>query len=162
MDDRESPTSASQHPTSASPTSASNVSLRVGVYILLYILVARLFAPLIVWIGGYFLGVTVSQLVAAVSANWIVLRIYGRLHLGDLGLRFNRASMWNLVLGVSGGMGAAALVLVPPLTLRLARLVPVPDAHAAWYIFLFTTSALLVGSAGEEMLFRGSGFQMLL
>jgi membrane protease YdiL (CAAX protease family) len=116
----------------------------------------------IVWLGGYLLGVTLSQFVAGIAANWIALRIYGRLRLSDLGLKLNGASARNLALGVAGGMGAAALALVPPLAAHIARLAPAPDVHSTWYIFLFTAVALLLGSAGEEILFRGYGFQMLL
>src|SRR5437870_11400636 len=108
----------------AAPTDTIGVYLRVGVYIVLYILAARLSAPLIVWLGGYLLGVTLSQFVAAIVANWIALRSYGRLRLSDLGLKLNGDSARNLALGVAGGMGAAALALVPPLAAHIARLVP--------------------------------------
>src|SRR5258706_10150597 len=144
------------------PTDSGGVYLRVGVYILLYILAARVSAPLIVWIGGYFLGITLSQFVSALAANLIALRIYGGRRLSDLGLKLNAASLQNWALGVAGGMGAATLVLFPPLAAHTARLIPVPEAQASWDIFLFTTFGLLAGSAGEEILFRGYGFQLLL
>jgi len=146
------PTSYIQHPT----------SIRVGVYILLYILAVRLFAPVIVWLGGYFAGVTLSQIVAAVVVNWLALRIFGRFHLTDLGLKWNRVSIRNLALGIAGGMGAAALVLAPPLAVHAAWLAPAGDQAVTWDFFLFTTVLLLAGSAGEEILFRGFGFQILL
>lgn len=142
--------------------SAGDVYLRVGVYILLYILAVRLSAPLIVWVGGYLLGVTLSQLVASSAANWLTLRIYGRLRLRDIGLPWNRVSLRNLSLGIAGGAGAAALVLFPPLAAHMARLQPARESSVSWDIFLFTTAALLAGSAGEEILFRGYGFQLLL
>src|SRR6266536_2177310 len=139
------------------PVDSASVYLRVGVYVIFYVLAANVSAPAIIWLGGYLAGVTVSQLVSAVAANWIALRIYGRLHLSDLGLKWNRASMQNLALGVAGGMGSAALVLFPPLAAHAARLVPTPEGHASWDIFLFTTAALAAGAAGEEILFRGYG-----
>src|SRR5712691_10936617 len=105
MGDRALPTSNIQHPTT--------VFLRVGVYIVLYILAARVSAPVLHWLGGYLLGITLSQFLAALAANWIALRIYGRRRLGDLGLKWNRPSMINLGLGLAGGMGSAALVLLP-------------------------------------------------
>jgi len=135
--------------------------LRVGVYIVLYILTVRISAPFIVWLGGYFAGVTLGQIVAAVAVNWLALRIFTRCRLTDIGLKWNRASLYNLALGLAGGMGAAALALAPPLAARIAWLAPAGPA-ITWDIFLFTLAAMLAGSAGEEILFRGFGFQTLL
>jgi len=97
-----------------------------------------------------------------VAANWIALRIYGRLHLSAVGLKWNPASMQNLALGVAGGIGSAALVLFPPLAVHAARFVPIPEGRATWDIVLFTTAAIAAGAAGEEILFRGYGFQILM
>ena len=116
---------------------------------------------LLIWLGGYFFGGILSQFAAALWANWLSLRIDGRLHLTDLGLRWNPASARNLALGICGGMGSAALMLLPPLAAHLSRLESTPEAHPGWDTFLFTTAVLMVGAAGEEILFRGYGFQML-
>src|SRR5262249_12745952 len=80
----------------------------------------------------------------------------------DIGLKWNRASAWNIAFGVAGGVGAAALTLVPPLAAHIAILAPAPEARVSWDMFLFTCVALLAGAAGEEILFRGYGFQVLL
>src|SRR3979411_2939263 len=111
MGDRELPTSNIQNPTSA-------LYLQIGVYIVLYVLMARVSAPALHWLGGYLLGITLSQFVSGLAANWIALRICGLLHLADLGLKWNRASTINFALGLAGGMGSAALVLFPPLAAR--------------------------------------------
>jgi uncharacterized protein len=140
----------------------AGVYLRVGVYIVFYSLAILLSAKLLVWLGGYFLGVMLSQFLSSIAVNWLALRIYGGLRLRDLGLKWNRISMWNLGLGVVGGMGAAALVLFPPLAAHVARLTPSAGPAAGWATILFTTAILLAGSAGEEILFRGYAFQMLL
>jgi membrane protease YdiL (CAAX protease family) len=143
------------------PTDKVSVFLRVGVYIFLYLVVLFLLPNLLIWLGGYFFGGILSQFAAAIWANWVALRIYGRLRLVDLGLQWNRSSARNLALGFAGGIGAAALVLLPPLAAHLARIGPSPQARATWDVFLFTAATLLLGSAGEEILFRGYGFQML-
>jgi uncharacterized protein len=145
----------------SSETDRAGVYLRVLGYIFLYIVIVFPLANLIVGLGGYFLGVTLSQFGTAVCANWLALRVYGRRRLQDLGLEWNRASIQNLALGLAGGVGAAALVLAPPLAAHVARISPAPGARTGWDIFLLTTAALLAGSAGEELLFRGYGFQML-
>ena len=137
------------------------VYLRVGVYIFLYLIALYLLASLMVWLGGYFFGGLLSQFAAALWANWLCLRIYGRLGLSSLGLLWNGASMWNLGLGIAGGIGAASLVLLPPLAGHFARLETAKEAHPSWDVFLFTTVILMMGAAGEEILFRGYGFQML-
>jgi membrane protease YdiL (CAAX protease family) len=134
---------------------------KLVVYILLYAVTARASLPALVWLAGYFAGVTVSQLVAALITNWLTLRIFTRLRLVDLGLKWNRASARNLALGMAGGMGAAALALTPPLAVHAAWLAP-SSPSVTWDVFLFTALLMLAGSAGEEILFRGYGFQTLL
>lgn len=147
----------------AGPTDKVGVYLQVGVYVFLYIIVGLFLLPgVMIWLGGYFAGGILSQFAASLWANWLTLRIYGRRHLTDLGLQWNRASMQNLALGIAGGIGAATLVLLPPLAARFARIEPAREAHASWDVILFTTAILLAGAAGEEMLFRGYGFQVLL
>jgi membrane protease YdiL (CAAX protease family) len=146
----------------AGPADRSGGYLRVGVYIFLYLVAIFVFARLIISLGGPFMGVMLTQLMASVSANWLALRIYGRRHLTDIGLECNMASARNLALGLAGGMGSAALVLAPALATHFARLAPVPGAHMSWDIFLFTAAAIAAGSTGEEILFRGFGFQSLL
>jgi membrane protease YdiL (CAAX protease family) len=44
----------------------------------------------------------------------------------------------------------------------MARLVPAPEQPRNWASFVFVSIVLLFGAAGEEMLFRGYGFQLLL
>ena len=144
------------------PPASPTTYLRVGVYIVLYVVAASVSAPAIHWLGGYLLGITLSQFLSALAANWIALRIYGRLHWAAIGLMWNQASAINLALGVAGGMGSAALVLFPPLAMHAARLVPASQHRATWDVFLFTAVSLLIGAAAEEILFRGYGFQLLL
>src|SRR5260370_33201373 len=98
------------------------VYLRVGVYIFLYLTALYLLASLIVWLGGYFFGGILSQFAAALWANWLCLRIYGRLGVSSLGLLWNGASMWNLGLGIAGGIDAASVVLLPPIDGHLVAL----------------------------------------
>jgi hypothetical protein len=59
-------------------------------------------------------------------------------------------------------MGAAALVLAGPLLIHAARIERDPGSPASLSSFFFVSVLLLFGSAGEELLFRGFGFQVLL
>ena len=61
-----------------------------------------------------------------------------------------------------GGIGAALAVVVVPLVLRVADLEPVPNERLHWPSLLFVSILLLFGAVGEEMLFRGYGFQVLV
>ena len=59
-------------------------------------------------------------------------------------------------------MGAAALVLAGVLLFHAARLERDPGGPASLSSLFFVSVLLLFGSAGEELLFRGFGFQVLL
>lgn len=146
------------------PAEKAGIYLRTGVYIFLCIAAVYIATAPIVWFGPEFLfvGVTLGSFAGAIAANWIALRIYGDGRLKDLGLGWSVASIRNLGLGIGGGMGAASLVLAPPLAVHLARFEPIQGARGGWDTFLFVTLALAAGSAGEEILFRGYGFQMLM
>jgi len=140
----------------------SVVYLRVAIYVVLYSVAIFVSARLMVFALGYFLGVTLSQFLAAIVTNWLVLRIYGPRSLTDLGLKWNWASARNLGLGLAGGMGAAALVLAPPVAAHVAHFTPSVEAPPGLWAVLFTIVVLFAGSAGEEILFRGYAFQVLL
>jgi membrane protease YdiL (CAAX protease family) len=94
--------------------------------------------------------------------EFIVLRIYERGRWADIGLGWSAASRRNLSLGVLGGVGSALVVLVVPLVVRVADLEPTPNQHFEWPSLLFVSIILLFGAVGEEMLFRGYGFQVLV
>jgi uncharacterized protein len=139
------------------------IAIRLAVYVVLYFAAASLlFGPVMLWAGGYLLGVTSAGLMSAVFANWLVLRIYEDRRIPDLGLWWNTASAGNLGLGVAGGIGAAVAVLGPPLLVGAARLVPTPAEQPSWGALGLLAGLLAMGAAGEELLFRGYGFQLLI
>jgi membrane protease YdiL (CAAX protease family) len=139
-----------------------NVVLKVGVYALTCFLGMRLFALLFYPLLGDFAGAVLSVFFGALVANLLSLRIYERAHLTILGLYWNRASRRNLLLGLLGGMLSAYVVAGLPLLVGLAHLETLAGNEPQWRIILFTTGILLFGAFGEEMLFRGYGFQVLL
>jgi membrane protease YdiL (CAAX protease family) len=143
------------------PRDPVRVFLKTGVYVLLYVLVAFFFVPLFGW-GGILVGVTFGGLTAALIANGFSLRIYEGLHLSDIGMRWNADSARNLALGLLGGAGSAVCVLLPPIVAGAARFRADPAADANFPTAVFVPLLLLMGAAGEEILFRGYGFQVLL
>jgi CAAX protease family protein len=141
------------------------VLLRVGVFALLAILGYIIFPTLFLWLLGDRLLIVVAALgtfADSAVANAIALRIYERAQLADIGLGWTAASRRNIALGILGGIGAALVVLVGPILVRVADLMPVPNEHPQWPSLLFVSLILLFGAVGEEMLFRGYGFQVLV
>jgi membrane protease YdiL (CAAX protease family) len=138
------------------------LAIQIGVYIVLYLATAYIFGPLMVWLGGYLTGITATGLMAAVFANWLTMRIYAARNLPEIGLWWRRASSQNLAIGLGGGVAAACLVLVPALMLGAARMARVPDEAPSFGAGVFVILLLAAGATGEEMLFRGYGFQVLL
>ena len=140
------------------------VLLRVGIFALIAILGNYFIFPIIIAFFGVPILVvaTLGTFAAAAVANSIVLRIYERGQLADIGLEWTAASRRNLAVGVLGGLGAALVVLLLPLLIRIADLVPVPNEHFQWPSALFVSIVLLFGAVGEEMLFRGYMFQVLV
>ncbi len=138
------------------------VALRVGVYVFLSFTGMVIFSNVLLPLGGYLVAAALSVFAAAAIANAITLRIYERGLLADIGFHWNRASRRNLLLGLAGGAGAAGLMLGMPLLAGLAELRPDPEYPASLASFAFVSVVLLFGATGEELLFRGYGFQVLL
>jgi membrane protease YdiL (CAAX protease family) len=146
----------------------THLAVYIGLFIVLFIVSGNL----AVWVlggekivearGWVILVAIGATLAAAASANWLSLRIFEGRNLPDSGLWWNRASWDNLMLGLVGGAGAAAAVLAPPLLFRAAHLVPTPKETPSFGSFVFVVLLLLAGVFGEELLFRGYGFQILL
>ena len=115
------------------------------------------------WLGGYLTGITGVTCLSAVFANWLALRIYENRHVVEIGLWVNRRSAENSLLGLAGGAGSAALVLAPAPGAGAAHFAchAGRPAHASGTI-IFVSILLAAGSIGEELFFRGYGFQELL
>jgi hypothetical protein len=138
------------------------IAPQVLLYVALYYLALLSVATMTQWLGLYLLGETVSLLFAAVLANWISLRIHHGHALWDAGLWWRRASAVNVGLGLAGGIVAACLVLVPPVLTGAARFVATPAEPGSWASALFLAVVLAMGAVGEELFFRGYGFQVLV
>jgi len=138
------------------------VLLRVGVFALIAILGYYIFPWAISFVDSPFVIAALSTFAAAGVANAMVLRIYERGQLVDIGLGWTNASRRNVSIGFAGGFGAGLLVILAPVLVRVADLEPAKDVHFHWPSLLFVSIVLLFGVVGEEMLFRGYGFQVLV
>jgi uncharacterized protein len=103
---------------------------------------------------------TVSVFVAGLAANYLAALLFDRQGLGALGLGWGGASAHNLGLGVASGVAAAALVVLGPAAVGAASFEPSEAGSGEPYLLM--ALFLLAGAAGEELLFRGFAFQVLL
>src|SRR5579863_132362 len=141
--------------------------LRVGLQVGLYIFFYALFLGVFLFFGvaslfGLFAEAALCVFSAAILTNILTLRIYEGRSLADIGFHWNRASALNLAWGLLGGVLAALAALAGPLVFHAAALQPAAGEPANLRTFLFVTLILILGAAGEEVLFRGYGFQVLL
>jgi uncharacterized protein len=141
--------------------------VRVASHVVAY--AAFYLAPLLLGFGfllqallGTLAGMTMANLAVALFANWIALKIFADRPLAALGLWWNRASADNFAVGLVGGIGAACVVLTPPLAAGVAHIARIPEEQPTIWAALFLAVFLFAGSAAEEILFRGFGFQTLL
>jgi uncharacterized protein len=136
------------------------IAISVGVYAVTFWAAQSVFYWVLGALGALG-GVTLSTLAAALFANWLALRVYEDRPLWVVGLYGNRAAAINAGCGIAGGAGAACLVLSVPLALGMAHLAPA-TAQAAPGTIPFTIVLLGAGAIGEELLFHGYAFQILL
>jgi membrane protease YdiL (CAAX protease family) len=140
----------------------TGVALRVGIYVLFTLVGLFVFAWALTAVGGYLVASAVGVFLTAVAANALVMRIFERAHLAQIGLGWNSASVRNLLVGLAGGTGAACMVLALPVVFQLAEFQAVPGADPRLRTVLFVGGVLIFGALGEEMLFRGYAFQVLV
>jgi len=144
------------------PTSKLPVLLRTALFLVFGYLVLILLASMMYEALGLLIASVLGVFAAASLATTLVIRIFERGRLADIGLRWTPGSFRNLLSGCAGGFGAVAAILVPALIAGAAWWKPAPEGAQGPGGFVFLTLILLFGAAGEEMLFRGYGFQILV
>ena len=152
--------------TEQSPPGKLGLLLRVGLFALIgwitLILSANVMAFLLGAQNTFFVISALSSFCAAAVANAITVRIYERASLSDLGLGWSPTSGREFGLGVAAAFGAGVVLLAGPLALGVASFEPAPGVEHPWASFAFVAVVLLFGAAGEEMLFHGYAFQLLI
>jgi len=139
------------------------ILLRVGLFILIGWLGMKIF-PVVIYTAGAGILITsaISTFAAAAVANAITVRIYERGRLADLGLAWSHTSRREFFIGFAAAAGAVVVILAGPAAAGFAHFEPSPTVEHPWASFLFVSLVLLFGAAGEEMLFRGYAFQLLV
>lgn len=137
------------------------LAIRLVVFIVVFLGAFRyVLGPLLAWLASNFAGANFAVLMSALFATWLALRIYEDVPVFDVGLWFNRMSARNLGLGLLGGAGAACVALAPALAAGAAHIAFLHPPDASGIVFTFFSMG--AGSAGEELVFRGYGFQILM
>lgn len=139
-----------------------------------------LFFIAVVIIGSYFIetsgrfllnsaivDATVGIFLTGLLANVLTMRIFDRRPLADIGLGNGRGTGRNFGIGLGLAAAAAATLLGLPLLAGAAHIVRNSDASklgAGTFAvsLVFYLILLLFGAAGEETIFRGYAFQLLV
>jgi uncharacterized protein len=140
----------------------AKLAIRVAVYVAIVWLAREFLGPVLLWVGGYYLGNLAGTLAIALVGNVLALRFFTDRHLVELGMGWHRASMENMAFGILGGAGAAALVLAPALLAGEAHISSTPQDQPSFAVMVFVVALLALGAMGEELMMRGYGFQILL
>ena len=141
---------------------------RIGILIRVSFFVAVVIIGLI-FLNGLLLGIfgvvvagTVGLCGTGLLANLLTMRIFDRRPLPDIGLQPDPPAAINFSLGLLLGGGAAALMLLAPLLAGTGHLVSRSNPDFTWPTLITYLFALLIAATGEEMIFRGYAFQLLV
>jgi membrane protease YdiL (CAAX protease family) len=149
-----------------SPPQFSNtrlgIILRVAFFVAVVAVSLRLLTVSLYTLFGALVAATLSLSGTGLLANLLTMRIFDRRPFVDIGLHGGPASGRNLLIGIVFGAGAAALMLAAPLIAGtghlIARNTPSADLpEKIWFL-----GAVALGAAGEEFIFRGYAFQLLI
>jgi membrane protease YdiL (CAAX protease family) len=149
-------------PPTHKPPDKFGIVLRVGLFVIIGWIGVVIFSLLMIPVAGLLVTSALSTFAAATVANAITVRIYERGRLSDLGLGWTGSSLREFGAGAGLAAAGAAVILAGPLMIGVARFESIPGVEHPWSSFLFVSVVLLFGAAGEEMLFHGYAFQLLI
>ncbi|HEY3439575.1 MAG TPA: CPBP family intramembrane glutamic endopeptidase [Paludibaculum sp.] len=144
------------------PAGLTGIGLRLFFFFLLEIVALVVFSTFLDEVAGRLAAGAMGVFLAAVLANALTVRVYERGRLEDVGMGWGPSAQRHLLLGGVAGVGAGLVVSGGLLLLGLAVWKPAPDGGFQVGRLLWVTVLLLFGAVGEELLFRGYGFQLLL
>ncbi len=142
--------------------SAGSVLLRVALFLIVGYTTLTVLAKVLYAVFGLLIASVAGVFAGAAIANALVIRIYERRRLPDIGLHWNASSARSLLIGMGGGIAAGMVAVLLPAGAGLATWQPVAESNSSIGGFVFLTAVLLFGAVGEEMLFRGYGLQVLV
>ncbi|MGI8962862.1 MAG: CPBP family intramembrane glutamic endopeptidase [Bryobacteraceae bacterium] len=146
----------------ATPETRMGIVLRVAFFVAAVFIGLQIITPVLLMIFGTVVAGTIGLLCTGLVANLLTMQIFDRRPLIDIGLGAHHGSGRNFLIGLGFGGGTAALMLAAPLLAGTGHLVTRGNSTFAWPSLLFYLVALLLGATGEEMMFRGYAFQLLV
>ncbi len=146
----------------SSPDTRIGIIIRVAFFVAIVIIGLAFLSGLLVAVFGVLVAGTIGLCATGLLANLLTMRIFDRRPLADIGLHGGRSSAVNFILGVLLGGGSAALMLLAPLLAGTGHLVSRPQSDFTWPTLALYLFALLIAATGEEMIFRGYAFQLLI
>ncbi len=144
------------------PDTRIGLVIRVAFFVATVLIGMLFLGPLLLSTLGVVVAGTIGLCLTGLVANLLTMRIFDRRPLADIGLRGGRASSRNFLFGLLLGGGAAAAMLAIPLLAGTGHLVARPTSEFTWLTLLFYLAALFIAALGEEMIFRGYAFQLLV
>ncbi len=145
------------------PSKALGLILRIGFFAATVILSQLLLPSVLLWLGlGVLVASTIGLFGTGLAANLLTMRIFDRRPLADIGLGTTAGAGRNFGLGLLFGGGSAALMLLAPLLAGTGHLVLKQESSFSWGSLLFYLAILVFGASGEELIFRGYAFQILI
>lgn len=143
------------------PEDRLGLLLKLVFYVFLILIGLPIYA-MVFSVLGYIIAAAGSTFAAGLTANALSVRIFERAALPAIGLGWTPGSIRNLGIGTAMGLLGAIAVTLVPVAIGLAELVPDPERPASLTSALFVAIVLLFGAFGEELMFRGYGFQVLV
>ena len=143
------------------PETRWSIVIRVVFFIAIVIIGLLLLPVPLLWFGRVAAG-TVALCATGLAANLLTMLIFDRRPLQDIGMALNSASLYNGVVGVLLGGGIAALMLLAPLLARTGHLQVRNQADISPWSLPVYIFALFLAATGEELIFRGYAFQLLV
>ncbi len=138
------------------------VAIRVSFFVALVVIGLAFISSLLVAVFGVVVAGSIGLCATGLLANLLTMRIFDRRPLQDIGLQVGHRALINFLLGALFGGGSAALMLLAPLLAGTGHLVIRPHSVFNWASLVTYLFALLIAAMGEEMIFRGYAFQLLI
>ncbi|GIU77418.1 MAG: hypothetical protein KatS3mg005_0656 [Bryobacteraceae bacterium] len=151
-------------PLSSPAPSAAGLGIRAALFLLFVRIGGMVFGgALYAVFDSLLLASALGVFLAAALATVLVLRMFERGQMGDIGLAWWPHGQRNFVLGTLAGLVAGLAAAGLPVLLGMASIVRSgePEMASGAGKFVFVTLMLWVGAAGEELMFRGYPFQIL-
>ena len=139
----------------------TGLALRVGIFAITGILTLQLVSALLGW-TGLLVQAAMAVFASAAVANALSLRIYERGGISDIGLGWKPGSSRNMAIGLVGGLLSALVVTGLPVLVGMASITRDLESTFSLPSFLFVLFVMIFGAFGEELLFHGYAFQLLL